>query len=172
MEFLLIISVILYKPRISFQVTTTDGEQPDDSFDLIDMPEMSPPPVTSSQSSTQADHQRHSDTPTTTTAVSHSSPSQPASPSSPISVAAPATQTTPPPLPPSSSPSSSPLCGFETGLPTYCSQGHNSNNHPTEGTIVPPSTPITGVHQEQPKFIFGTGRTPPLPDLKSADFFR
>lgn len=171
------------------QVTTTDGEQPDDSFDLIDVPaEMSPPATAPSQPS--------SIHPDDITASSRNS--SPASPTSPISVAAPANQTTPP-LPHSSSPTS-PLRAFdgtETAGPSgRCSrsrldssQQHDSNSKTTSGstigqahntsngaegtsTALPPPTPMVSVHQES-RFTFGgSGRTPPLPDLRAADFFR
>ncbi|XP_067211443.1 uncharacterized protein [Linepithema humile] len=167
-------------------VTTTDGEQPDDSFDLIDVPaEMSPPATAPSQPS--------SIHPDDITASSRNS--SPASPTSPISVAAPANQTTPP-LPHSSSPTS-PLRAFdetETAGPSgRCSrsrldssqhngnsktitgssigQGHNASNGAEGSTALPPPTPMVSVHQES-RFTFGgSGRTPPLPDLRAADFF-
>ncbi|KAH0953635.1 hypothetical protein HN011_001603, partial [Eciton burchellii] len=172
-------------------VTTTDGEQPDDSFDLIDVPaEMSPPPTATSQPSSihPAGHRGHSDD---LAAGSHSS--SPASPTSPISIAA--NQTTPP-LPRSSSPTS-PLCTFdggetagpsgrssrlrlESGQPdgnpkpttgTAINQGHNTGNGADGTAALPPPTPMVGAHQES-RFTFGgSGRTPPLPDLRAADFF-
>jgi len=178
-------------PPVS-QVTTTDGEQPDDSFDLIDVPaEMSPPPTATSQPSSihPAGHRGHSDD---LAAGSHSS--SPASPTSPISIAA--NQTTPP-LPRSSSPTS-PLCTFdggetagpsgrssrlrlESGQPdgnpkpttgTAINQGHNTGNGADGTAALPPPTPMVGAHQES-RFTFGgSGRTPPLPDLRAADFFR
>lgn len=167
------------------QVTTTDGEQPDDSFDLIDVPaEMSPPATAPSQPS--------SIHPDDITASSRNS--SPASPTSPISVAAPANQTTPP-LPHSSSPTSS-LRTFEetetAGPSSRCSRsrldssqhngnsktitsssiGHNASNGAEGNTALPPPTPMVSVHQES-RFTFGgSGRTPPLPDLRAADFFR
>ncbi|XP_014480999.1 PREDICTED: uncharacterized protein LOC106747708 isoform X2 [Dinoponera quadriceps] len=164
-------------------VTTTDGEQPDDSFDLIDVPaEMSPPATDSPQPSIHTGH-RHPDE----TAISRSS--SPASPTSPISVAT--NRQTPPPLVPSSP--SSPLCTFdgtEAGPSmTRCSRSRLDSTQPdsgskvitgcslstgasngTEGAVVPPPTPIVGAHQET-RFNFGSGRTPPLPDLRAADFF-
>ncbi|EZA57923.1 GTP-binding protein REM [Ooceraea biroi] len=150
-------------------VTTTDGEQPDDSFDLIDVPaEMSPPPT-----------------------ATHSS--SPASPTSPVSVAA--NQTTPP-LPRSSSPTS-PLCTFEgteaaghsgrssrpkheSGQPdgnsktmagTTINQGQSTSNGADGTTAHPPPTPMVGAHQDTRFTFSGSGRTPPLPDLRAADFF-
>lgn len=173
-------------------MTTTDGEQPDDSFDLIDVPaEMSPSPTTSSSQPPSSGHLGHTDD-----AVVNSRTSSPsASPTSPISVAA--NQTTPP-LPAASSPTS-PLCGFdgtdtaagpsssrrsrlESGQPdgnhkatTSSNQGHNastSSNATEAATALPPPTPMVGTHQES-RFTFGgSGRTPPLPDLRAADFFR
>lgn len=171
-------------------MTTTDGEQPDDSFDLIDVPaEMSPPATAPSQPSIHAGH-RHPDD----TAASRSS--SPVSPTSPISVAAPVSRQTPPPLVPSSP--SSPMCTFDGTVEagpstTRCSRlrpdstqpdggpkvitgssssssAHGASNG-TEGTVVPPPTPMIGAHQET-RFTFGSGRTPPLPDLRAADFFR
>ncbi|XP_032678903.1 uncharacterized protein LOC116847715 isoform X1 [Odontomachus brunneus] len=171
-------------------VTTTDGEQPDDSFDLIDVPaEMSPPATAPSQPSIHAGH-RHPDD----AAVSRSS--SPVSPTSPISVAAPVSRQTPPPPPPPLVPSSpsSPMCTFngtEAGpSTTRCSRlrldstqpdggskmitGSSSSAHgasnSTEGAVVPPPTPMIGAHQDT-RFTFGSGRTPPLPDLRAADFF-
>ncbi|XP_072751367.1 uncharacterized protein [Anoplolepis gracilipes] len=170
-------------------VTTTDGEQPDDSFDLIDVPaEMSPPATAPSQSS-PIHLVGHCDDIAT---ASHTS--SPASPTSPISVAAPANQTTPP-LPLPTSPSSS-LCfdGTEVAGPSSrCSrskldsgqpdgnpkatisnsigQGYNASNGAEGTSALPPPTPMIGSHQET-RFTFGgSGRTPPLPDLRAADFF-
>ncbi|KAL6427496.1 hypothetical protein ACFW04_008773 [Cataglyphis niger] len=169
-------------------VTTTDGEQPDDSFDLIDVPaEMSPPATAPSQSS-PIHLIGHSDD-----IATGSRTSSPASPTSPISVAAPVNQTTPPLPLPVTSPTSS-LCGTEVAGPssrcsrakldadqqegnpkatigTSIGQGHVANNN-TEGTsALPPPTPMIGAHQET-RFTFGgSGRTPPLPDLRTADFF-
>ncbi|XP_024878110.1 uncharacterized protein LOC112458607 isoform X3 [Temnothorax curvispinosus] len=174
-------------------VTTTDGEQPDDSFDLIDVPaEMSPPATAPSQQSSihPAGHRGHPDD---TIGSSHTS--SPASPTSPISVAAPANQTTPP-LPLPSTPTT-PLCTFDgtevagpsgrcmrsrldSGQPdgnnktttgSSINQGHNSNNGAEGTTTHPPPTPMVPTHQET-RFTFGgSGRTPPLPDLRAADFF-
>lgn len=175
-------------PLVS-QVTTTDGEQPDDSFDLIDVPaEMSPPPTATSQPSS-IHPAGHRGLPDDVAVGSHSS--SPASPTSPISVAA--NQTTPP-LPHSSSPTS-PMCAFD-GTDATGPSGRNSRlrlessqadgnskattsiavnqgtSNGAEGTALPPPTPMVGAHQE-PRFIFsGSGRTPPLPDLRTADFFR
>lgn len=174
---------------LSSQVTTTDGEQPDDSFDLIDVPaEMSPPATAPSQPSLHTGH-RHSDE----TAASRSS--SPVSPTSPISVATSANRQTPPPLAPSSP--SSPLCAFDgiearSSTTTRCSRlrldstqpdsnskvmtGSSSTAHGasngTEGAVVPPPTPMVGSHSQETRFTFGSGRTPPLPDLRAADFFR
>ncbi|XP_018404767.1 PREDICTED: uncharacterized protein LOC108781327 [Cyphomyrmex costatus] len=174
-------------------VTTTDGEQPDDSFDLIDVPaEMSPPATAPSQSPIHpTGHRGHPDD---TLGGNHTS--SPASPTSPISVAAPiaANQTTPP-LPLPSSPMT-PLCAFDgteiagpssrcmrtkldsgqqdgnnkTTTATSINQGHNASN--SEGTTTLPSlTSIVSTHHET-RFTFGgSGRTPPLPDLRAADFF-
>lgn len=173
-------------------MTTTDGEQPDDSFDLIDVPaEMSPPATAPSQSPIHL--VGHSDDHVGT--GSHTS--SPASPTSPISVAAPSNQTTPP-LPIPSSPTS-PLCTFDgtevagpsgrctrskldSGQPdgnpkstigSSIGQGHNNASNGAEGTsALPPPTPMVGTHQET-RFTFGgSGRTPPLPDVRAADFFR
>ncbi|XP_026823763.1 uncharacterized protein LOC105276785 isoform X2 [Ooceraea biroi] len=172
-------------------VTTTDGEQPDDSFDLIDVPaEMSPPPTATSQPSSihPAGHRGHSDD---IAVGSHSS--SPASPTSPVSVAA--NQTTPP-LPRSSSPTS-PLCTFEgteaaghsgrssrpkheSGQPdgnsktmagTTINQGQSTSNGADGTTAHPPPTPMVGAHQDTRFTFSGSGRTPPLPDLRAADFF-
>lgn len=169
-------------------VTTTDGEQPDDSFDLIDVPaEMSPPATAPSQSPIHL--VGHSDDMAT-----GSRNSSPASPTSPISVAAPASQTTPP-LPLPSSPTSS-LCAFDgpevAGPSSRCSRSKLDSDRPSDGnpkaisatigqghasncaegtSALPPPTPMIGAHQET-RFTFGgSGRTPPLPDLRAADFF-
>ncbi|KAG5307684.1 RAD protein, partial [Acromyrmex insinuator] len=174
-------------------VTTTDGEQPDDSFDLIDVPaEMSPPTTAPSQSSIPpVGHRGHSDD-----TLGGNNNSSPTSPTSPISVAAPiaANQITPP-LPLPSSPMT-PLCAFDgteiagpsnrcmrmkldsgqqdgnnkTTTGTSINQGHNASN--SEGTATLPSlTSIVPTHHET-RFTFGgSGRTPPLPDLRAADFF-
>lgn len=181
------------------QVTTTDGEQPDDSFDLIDVPaEMSPPATDTSQPSIHASGcHRHPDD--TAVAGGSRTPS-PASPTSPISVAASVNRQTPPTPLPASSPTSSPHGAFadgtEAGPSTRCadggtkastiagatpsassvghgvaSPGHSSSNGIAEGATAPPVTPIIGAHQET-RFTFGSGRTPPLPDLRAADFFR
>ncbi|XP_012528480.1 uncharacterized protein LOC105832243 isoform X2 [Monomorium pharaonis] len=170
-------------------VTTTDGEQPDDSFDLIDVPaEMSPPATAPSQQSSihPAGHRGHPDE---TIGGSHTS--SPASPTSPISVAAPANQTTPP-LPLPSTPTT-PLCGFdgtEVAGPSGCcmrsgqsdgnsktntgssnNQKHNASNGAEGATNLPAPTPMASTHQEI-RFTFGgSGRTPPLPDLRASDFF-
>ncbi|XP_018373780.1 PREDICTED: uncharacterized protein LOC108768054 [Trachymyrmex cornetzi] len=174
-------------------VTTTDGEQPDDSFDLIDVPgEMSPPTTAPSQSSIPpVGHRRHSDD---TLGGNHNS--SPTSPTSPISVAAPiaANQTTPP-LPPLPSSPMSPLCAFDgteiaAGPSNRCmrmkldsgqqdgnnkttSTGTSINQGHSEGTAtLPPLTSIVTTHHETTRFTFGgSGRTPPLPDLRAADFF-
>ncbi|XP_029672403.1 uncharacterized protein LOC115241035 isoform X2 [Formica exsecta] len=171
-------------------VTTTDGEQPDDSFDLIDVPvEMSPPATTPSQSPIHL--VGHSDD-----IATGSRTSSPASPTSPISVAAPANQTTPPLPLPVTSPTSS-LCAFDkteiAGPSSRCSrskldadqpesnakatigtsigQGHIASNGAESTSALTPPTPMIGVHQET-RFTFGgSGRTPPLPDLRTADFF-
>ncbi|XP_011638377.1 uncharacterized protein LOC105428029 [Pogonomyrmex barbatus] len=170
-------------------VTTTDGEQPDDSFDLIDVPaEMSPPATAPSQQSIHpGGHRGHPDD-----AIGGSCTSSPASPTSPISVAAPSSQTTPP-LPLPSSPTT-PLCAFDgtevagpsgrgargsaqgndgnvktTTGGSSIGQGHNGSNGAE--AILPPPTPMVSTHQET-RFTFGgSGRTPPLPDLRAADFF-
>ncbi|XP_070165318.1 uncharacterized protein [Polyergus mexicanus] len=171
-------------------VTTTDGEQPDDSFDLIDVPvEMSPPATAPSQSPIHL--VGHSDD-----IATGSRTSSPASPTSPISVAAPANQTTPPLSLPVTSPTSSLRAFDETevaGPSTRCSrskldadqpesnakatigtsigQGHMAGNGAESTSALPPPTPMIGVHQET-RFTFGgSGRTPPLPDLRTADFF-
>lgn len=174
--------------HLVLQVTTTDGEQPDDSFDLIDVPaEMSPPATAPSQSS-PIHLVGHSDDMATT----GSRNSSPASPTSPISVAAPSSQTTPP-LPLPSSPTS-PFDGTDVAGPssrctrskldsdrqpdvkatisTAIGQGHNASNGAEGTSALPPPTPMIGAHQET-RFTFGgSGRTPPLPDLRAADFFR
>ncbi|KMQ94412.1 gtp-binding protein rad [Lasius niger] len=147
---------------------------------------MSPPATASSQSS-PIHLVGHSDDHVTT--GSHTS--SPASPTSPISVATPANQTTPP-LPLPSSPTSS-LCAFDgtevAGPSNRCSrskldsgqqdgnpkasigQGHNASNGAEGTSALPPPTPMIGAHQET-RFTFGgSGRTPPLPDLRAADFF-
>ncbi|KAL0100159.1 hypothetical protein PUN28_019533 [Cardiocondyla obscurior] len=174
-------------------VTTTDGEQPDDSFDLIDVPaEMSPPATAPSHQSSihPAGHRGHADD-----TIGTNRTSSPASPTSPISVAAPTNQTTPP-LPFPSSPTS-PLRGFDgaeiagpsgrgmrsrldpgqhdgnnkTATGTSVNQRHNANNGAEGTATVPPPTPMVSAHQET-RFTFGgSGRTPPLPDLRAADFF-
>ncbi|KYQ54650.1 GTP-binding protein RAD [Trachymyrmex zeteki] len=176
------------------QVTTTDGEQPDDSFDLIDVPaEMSPPATAPSQSSIPPVGLRGH--PDDTLGGNHNS--SPTSPTSPISVAAPiaANQTTPP-LPLPSSPMT-PLCAFDeteiagpsnrsmrmkldsgqqdgnnkTTTGTSINQGHNASNNEGTATILPSLTSIVSTHHET-RFTFGgSGRTPPLPDLRAADFF-
>lgn len=154
---------------------------------------MSPPATAPSQQSSihPAGHRGHPDD---TIGGSHTS--SPASPSSPISVAASANQTTPP-LPLPSSPTT-PLYAFngtevagpsgrcmrsrqlDSGQPdgnsktttgSSANQGHNANNGAEGTTTLPPPTPIP-THQET-RFTFGgSGRTPPLPDLRAADFFR
>lgn len=155
--------------------------------------EMSPPATAPSQQSSihPAGHRGHTDD---TIGGSHTS--SPASPTSPISVAAPSNQTTPP-LPLPSSPTT-PLYSFDgtevagpsgrcmrsrldSGQPdsnngktttgSSANQGHNANNG-AEGTTTLPPTPMVSTHQET-RFTFGgSGRTPPLPDLRTADFFR
>lgn len=154
---------------------------------------MSPPATAPSQQSSihPAGHRGHPDD---TIGGSHTS--SPASPTSPISVAASANQTTPP-LPLPSSPTT-PLYAFDgteiagpsgrcmrsrldTGQPdsnnkmtigSSVSQGHNANNGAEGTTTLPPPTPIP-THQETSRFTFGgSGRTPPLPDLRATDFFR
>ncbi|XP_025160688.1 uncharacterized protein LOC105182798 isoform X2 [Harpegnathos saltator] len=172
-------------------VTTTDGEQPDDSFDLIDVPaEMSPPATAPSQPSIHSGGHRHPDE------IAASRSPSPVSPSSPISVAASMSRQTPPLAP--SSPSS-PLCAFDgteagpsssmtrrmrldstqpdngcpkttTGSSSASSAAHGASNGSADGAAVPPPTPMIGAHQET-RFTFGSGRTPPLPDLRAADFF-
>nr|XP_050851431.1 uncharacterized protein LOC127064437 isoform X1 [Vespula vulgaris] len=123
-------------------VTTTDGEQPDDSFDLIDVPpEMSPPPVAPTSKDTQSNstgtqqivlpsekvdsnHVEHNSKSTVNVQSSSTAQHGAMSPISDI----------------------------------------------IDDTGAPPPTPMIGAHQEC-RFTFISGRTPPLPDLRAAEFF-
>ena len=149
-------------------MTTTDGEQPDDSLDLIDgLPEMSPPPVTIDEA--------------TATNCSGGPSNGPCRPDSNISAPRAAfsngaqSQRTngstgtngnsvPPTIQVATSPTStSSTAGMKTGV-LNC-ETLNINGAP------PPPTPLIGACQES-RFSFASGRTPPLPDLRATEFFR
>lgn len=124
-------------------MTTTDGEQPDDSFDLIDVPpEMSPPPVAPTSKDTQSNssgtqqiilpsekvdsnHVEHNSKSTVNVQSSSTAQHGATSPISDI----------------------------------------------VDDTSAPPPTPMIGAHQEC-RFTFISGRTPPLPDLRASELFR
>ncbi|XP_014603249.1 PREDICTED: flocculation protein FLO11-like isoform X1 [Polistes canadensis] len=127
-------------------VTTTDGEQPDDSFDLIDVPpEMSPPPVA----------------PTSKDTPSNSSCTQQI-------------------VLPSEKLDSNHVEHNSKSTANVQSTASTAQHHgggtmsPTTDTVddmgAPPPTPMIGAHQES-RFTFISGRTPPLPDLRAAEFF-
>ncbi|XP_043487190.1 flocculation protein FLO11-like isoform X4 [Polistes fuscatus] len=127
-------------------VTTTDGEQPDDSFDLIDVPpEMSPPPVAPTSKDTQ----------------SNSSCTQQI-------------------VLPSEKLDSNHVEHNSKSTANVQSTASTAQHHggttmsPTTDTVddmgAPPPTPMIGAHQES-RFTFISGRTPPLPDLRAAEFF-
>ncbi|XP_048506407.1 uncharacterized protein LOC105694056 [Athalia rosae] len=134
-------------------ITTTDGEQADDSLDYLDgAPELSPPPVTAptpkSQSQSQSQSQvlqQESDPPYTAYARANHSVST--TNLHDVQIA---------PVPP------------PVSLTTN-NQTQNSNSL-TESPKAPPPTPLVGSQQES-RFTFVSGRTPPLPDLRVTDFF-
>lgn len=47
----------------------------------------------------------------------------------------------------------------------------NNEISSVNGGGAPPPTPLIGARHEN-KFLFNVGRTPPLPDLRTAEFFR
>ncbi|XP_048264896.1 uncharacterized protein LOC100651823 isoform X1 [Bombus terrestris] len=139
-------------------VTTTDGEQPDDSFDLMDIPsEMSPPATTSSTGG-------QSPEPILSAVAVISSPLPVhASTSSPIEYSTPDEK------------------GLKTGanlrseLPIDCLDIRTSSvSNLLDETEIPSvdATPIIihGTVNEVGKVSI-SGRTPPLPDLRATDFF-
>ncbi|KAK2576912.1 hypothetical protein KPH14_005533 [Odynerus spinipes] len=123
-------------------VTTTDGEQPDDSFDLIDVPpELSPPPVAPMSKDT------HSNSPGTQQNV----------------------------LPSAKIDSNHVESNTKSTVNVQSSTAHHGAMSPilnniNDDTGAPPPTPMIGAHQES-RFTFVSGRTPPLPDLRTAEFF-
>ncbi|KZC12937.1 GTP-binding protein RAD, partial [Dufourea novaeangliae] len=151
-------------------VTTTDGEQPDDSFDLVDIPsEMSPPaPLSSTAPTAEPD--------------SRGSPGSPGS-STPLEP--------PPPPPPPPLPLSSPIGEYFTTDRT----GMRTTDHPLlsasstvrtdqitarldvrvsstsnllEDTDSPPVAAAILTNETR---LSTSGRTPPLPDLRTTNFF-
>lgn len=140
-------------------MTTTDGEQPDDSFDLMDIPsEMSPPAATSSTGG-------QSPEPILSAVAVISSPLPVhASTSCPIEYSTPDEK------------------GLKTGatlrseLPIDCLDIRTSSvSNLLDETEIPSvdATPIIihGTVNEVGK-VSVSGRTPPLPDLRATDFFR
>ena len=140
-------------------MTTTDGEQPDDSFDLMDIPsEMSPPATTSSTGG-------QSPEPILSAVAVISSPLPVhASTSSPNEYSTPDEK------------------GLKTGanlrseLPIDCLDIRTSSvSNLLDETEIPSvdATPIIihGTVNEVGKVSI-SGRTPPLPDLRATDFFR
>ncbi|XP_068990142.1 uncharacterized protein [Neodiprion pinetum] len=122
-------------------ITTTDGEQADDSLDYLDgTPEMSPPPVsTHSNPQSQRSDTGYGSYPGANHSVSttnlHNAQSTPTLRHSAVT----AVQT-------------------------------ESLTNSTESPKAPPPTPLVGSQQEA-RFTFVSGRTPPLPDLRVTDFF-
>lgn len=167
--------------RIGFgpQVTTTDGEQPDDSLDLIDgLPEMSPPPVLndhstgSNHSSASSNVPNHSDSNNATTATSRASSNNAAQQQQRTSgIGAGVNGNCTAPIiqgatnPARSSSISGSLTKGTTGTTGLL------NNECMNVNGIPPPTPLVGARQES-RFSFNTGRTPPLPDLRATEFFR
>ncbi|KOC68030.1 GTP-binding protein RAD [Habropoda laboriosa] len=162
-------------------VTTTDGEQPDDSFDLMDIPsEMSPPGASSSTAP-------HSELISPVLAVTTEA-QPPALP--------------PPPAPPPSDSSPSGECStgeekgakaclalstggaFRSEIPIGCLdvRATSISNLLDETEAVPIDAIPLGIHVAMNDTAATTatatarlsavsGRTPPLPDLRTADFF-
>ncbi|KAI4504431.1 hypothetical protein M0802_000902 [Mischocyttarus mexicanus] len=122
-------------------VTTTDGEQQDDSFDLIDVPlETSPPPVAQTSKDTHNNSFGMQQTvrrskKLNSNHVEHYSKNT-------------------------------------TDLHLTITIPHDTmfEINDIDDMESPPPTPMIGPDQE-PKFTFARGRTPPLPDLRTAEFF-
>ena len=126
-----------------FQVTNTDGEQQDDSLDLIDgLPEMSPPP-TSNHLQNNSSHSNNHYSMANSTHVENGTRNN------------------------NNNTNATKNAQYSTAPKT---QTPSLNNVPN-GPGPPPPTPMVGSHQE-PRFTFVSGRPPLLPDLRTADFFR
>ncbi|OXU29760.1 hypothetical protein TSAR_009606, partial [Trichomalopsis sarcophagae] len=161
-------------------VTTTDGEQHDDSLDLIDvLPELSPPPV--NDTTAHSTHHQHSNggvsvtvTAQVSVVVTSTSPQQQQQPSPP--------RTNENGLPnsqvmnhvPSTNPTTVILQNGHGNGSSSSSTTSTTNFGGSGGTDspgAPPPTPLVGSHQES-RFTFCDQRIKPaLPDLRTADFF-
>lgn len=144
-------------------MTTTDGEQPDDSFDLMDIPsEMSPPAATSSTG--------QSSEPILPAVVSSPSSVPPPSSSSLIEYSTPDGKG----LKTGSSLSTDATLRSELSIGCLDIRASSVSNLLDE-TDAPPvdATPIIihGAVNDAGK-VSVSGRTPPLPDLRATDFFR
>ncbi|XP_043527937.1 uncharacterized protein LOC122538165 isoform X2 [Frieseomelitta varia] len=144
-------------------VTTTDGEQPDDSFDLMDIPsEMSPPAATSSTG--------QSSEPILPAVVSSPSSVPPPSSSSLIDYS---TSDEKGKLKTGSSLSTDATLRSELSIGCLDIRASSVSNLLDE-TDAPPvdATPIIihGAVNDAGK-VSVSGRTPPLPDLRATDFF-
>ncbi|XP_051166119.1 rhoGEF domain-containing protein gxcI-like isoform X2 [Leptopilina boulardi] len=137
-------------------VTNTDGEQHDDSLDLVDvLPEMSPPP-TSNPSQTNPSHSTNNQpqginsnpVENGTTNNHHNSNNN------------------------NNNNNNNKTNGtINAQLSTAPkTQAPNLNSSVLDGPGPPPPTPLVGAHQES-RFTFISGRTPPLPDLRATEFF-
>ncbi|XP_026668378.1 uncharacterized protein LOC108623746 [Ceratina calcarata] len=132
-------------------VTTTDGEQPDDSFDLMDIPSEMSPPAASSDPPPPSESNR--------------SPQPPS----------------PPPLPSSPTNEYSDEKGLQSSpeIPIPCLNNvrTSSVSNLLEETEAPPVDPLPPVAIQNTineitiNRVSVSGRTPPLPDLRATDFF-
>lgn len=132
-----------------FQVTNTDGEQHDDSLDLVDgLPEMSPPP-TSNPSQTNPSHSNNQPQGANSNLVENGTKTNNNNNNN------------------NNKTNGTINAQLSTAPKT---QAPNLNNV-LDGPGPPPPTPLVGAHQES-RFTFISGRTPPLPDLRASEFFR
>ncbi|XP_031789421.1 probable serine/threonine-protein kinase nek3 isoform X3 [Nasonia vitripennis] len=165
-------------------VTTTDGEQHDDSLDLIDvLPELSPPPV--NDTTAHSTHHQHSNggvsvtvTAQVSVVVTSTSPQQQQQPSPPRTNenGLPNSQVTKGVMNhvPSTNPTTVILQNGHGNGSSSSSTTSTTNFGGSGGTDspgAPPPTPLVGSHQES-RFTFCDQRIKPaLPDLRTADFF-
>ncbi|XP_033210869.1 serine-rich adhesin for platelets-like isoform X2 [Belonocnema kinseyi] len=123
-------------------ITNTDGEQHDDSLDLIDaLPEMSSPLI-SNHSQTNSIHPNNHSSMVNSIHVGNGTKNN------------------------NNNTNGTANAQHSTALKTQAP----SLNNVLDGPGPPPPTPLVGAHQES-RFTFVSGRTPPLPDLRTADFF-
>lgn len=129
-------------------VTNTDGEQHDDSLDLVDgLPEMSPPP-TSNPSQTNPSHSNNQPQGANSNLVENGTKTNNNNNNN------------------NNKTNGTINAQLSTAPKT---QAPNLNNV-LDGPGPPPPTPLVGAHQES-RFTFISGRTPPLPDLRASEFF-